>query len=166
MNFLSPFFDFFHLNFSGQLLAALHLDFFSIFNLKTNNKVQMSDPLTCLIKPVFPCLFWGGAFTGLSVYQGLPQSMAPRSFYRTFSFLYIYHAVQCPLEFLSGRRSWSHNAIAGATLGYLGVMKQVVGIPFVDATFFIKYRQISPPLMGAIVYGGLAGVLGSFSKPL
>ena len=125
MNFLTPFFD-----------------FFSIFNFKTNNKVQMSDPLTCLIKPVFPCLFWGGAFTGLSVYQGLPQSMAPRSFYRTFSFLYIYHAVQCPLEFLSGRRSWSHNAIAGATLGYLGVMKQVVGIPFVDATFFIKNRHL------------------------
>jgi len=126
----------------------------------------MSDPLTCLIKPVAPCLFWGGAFTGLAVYQGLPKQQAGQAFARNAGFLYVYHAMQCPFETIQGRKSWTHNAIAGGTLGYLGVMKRMIGIPLVDASFFIKYPQVTPPLMGALVYGGIAGVLGSFSKPM
>jgi hypothetical protein len=128
--------------------------------------MSVSDPLTCLVKPVFPCLFWGGAFTGLAVYQGLPKQQAGVAFSRNFGFLYVYNALQCPLETISQRKSWSHNAIAGGALGYLGVMKRAVGIPLIDASFFIKFPRITPPIAGAIMYGGIAGALGAISKPL
>jgi hypothetical protein len=125
-----------------------------------------SDPLTCLIKPVVPCGFWGGVFTGISVYQGLPKQQAFHHFSRNFSFLYIYHALQCPLEAISGKRSCVHNALAGGILGYFGVSKRLIGIPFVRQPFFIQYPQLKPPIIGSLVYGTLAGTLGALSgKP-
>ena len=128
---------------------------------------MVNDPLTCLIKPVMPCAFWGAAFTGISVYQGLPKQLAPNSFSRNFAFLYLYHSLQCPLEALSGRRSYLHNFLVGGTLGYMGVVKRVIGVPFVDQSFYMKYRQLTPAIMGALVYGGIGGLMGAAGgKPL
>ena len=41
-----------------------------------------------------------------------------------------YNAMQCPMETLNGRRSSTHNMIAGGVLGYLGVASGKLGVPF------------------------------------
>ena len=38
-----------------------------------------------------------------------------------------------------------------------------IGVPLVDATFFYRYPRLSPPMVGAVAYGALAGVLGAMS---
>ena len=123
--------------------------------------MSVNDPLTCLLKPIPPVAFWSGVFTGISIYQGLPKQQAFQAFSRNFGFLFVYHALQCPLEAIHQKRSYVHNCIAGGTLGYLGVMKRAVGVPFVDAGFFVKYPRLSPPVAGALIYGGMAGALGA-----
>ena len=122
---------------------------------------------TCLIRPIVPSGFWGGVFTGIDVLQGLPKERAPKIFARNFAFIYSYHALTCSMEVISQRRSLLNNAAAAGIIGYVGVMKEMIGIPFVDASFFMKYPRMTPPIMGALVYGGIGGVLGALQgKPL
>ena len=126
---------------------------------------------TCLIRPIVPSGFWGGVFTGVGVLQGLPKEHAPKIFARNFAFIYSYHVLKCPMEAISQRRSLLHNAIALGIMGYVGVMKQMVGIPFVDAHVLSYVRAVhprmTPPIMGALVYGGIGGFLGALEgKPL
>jgi len=46
-------------------------------------------------------------------------------------------------------------------------VKRVIGVPFVDQSFFMKYRQLTPAIMGALVYGGIGGLMGAAGgKPL
>ena len=68
----------------------------------------------------------------------------------------------CSLEAVSGKKSSIHNGIAGATIGYIGVHKGLMGIPFVDSYFFYRYPRISPPIMGATVYGSTCLIIASF----
>lgn len=82
-------------------------------------------------------------------------------------FIYIYNALQCPMEAIHGRQSLLHNIGSGATLGYLGYRAGVFGIPFVDPLTFYRYPALKPSLVCAAVYGAGAGVLAALGgKPL
>lgn len=70
----------------------------------------------------------------------------------------MYNVMQCPMEAIHGRRSAYHNILSGAILGHVGVSRGILGIPFVDGHLFYRYPQLSPPLVGAAVYGGIAGL--------
>jgi hypothetical protein len=85
---------------------------------------------------------------------------------RAFAFIYTYNLIQCPLEAIHGRKSAVHNAIAGGSLGYIAVARGLAGIPFINATHFYRYPQLSPALIGGGMYGSIAGCLGLLSKPL
>ena len=91
---------------------------------------------------------------------GLPIKHAPKAFVRNFAFINAYNVLQCPMEAIHGRRSLIHNVVAGGILGYVGVVKQIIGIPFVDGAFFKMYPKITPPIMGALVYGAIGGIFG------
>ena len=120
----------------------------------------------CLIRPIFPAGFYGGIFTGIDILQGLPKEHAPKIFARNFGFIYAYNVLQCPMEAIHGRKSLIHNFMAGGILGYIAVVKNIAGIPFVDSSFFIRYPQMTPPIMGALVYGAMGGAFGALSgKP-
>ena len=82
-------------------------------------------------------------------------------------FIYIYNAIQCPMEEIHGRQSALHNAAAGGILGYVGVSQNLIGIPFVGPDLFYKYPFIPRAWAGAAVYGGLGLGLAMFGgKPL
>ena len=115
----------------------------------------------CLIRPIFPAGLYGGIFTGIDILQGLPKEHAPKIFARNFGVIYAYNVLQCPMEAIHGRKSLIHNFMAGGILGYVGVKKQMIGIPFVDALLFIRYPQLSPPIVGALVYGAFGLALGA-----
>ena len=115
----------------------------------------------CIIKPIYPAGIYGGIFTGIDILQGLPKEHAPKMFARNFAFIYSYHVLQCPMEAIHQRKSLLHNFAAGGILGYVGVMKRIIGIPFVDSLFFIRYPQMTPPIMGALVYGAMGGAFGA-----
>ena len=87
--------------------------------------------------------------------------------------LYLYNILQCPMEAVHGRQSAWHNVASAGMLGYIGVATGRLGIPFVGgsssaSSFFYKYPFVSPPMVGAGVYGAIgfvfAAVLGG--KPL
>jgi H+/Cl- antiporter ClcA len=62
--------------------------------------------------------------------------------------------------------SYLSNAASAGTLGYLGVSRGIVGIPFVNPYQAMYFRY--PALLGAAVYGGLFGCLAFFleGKPI
>ena len=119
----------------------------------------------CLFHPVVPAVMFGGLFTGLNVYQG--ARLSPQLVGLNVGSIYVYGALQCPMEALHERQSCLHNALSGAILGYEGVRRGMVGVPFVDAYFFMRYPKLQPALVGAAVYGLICGVLGAMGgKPL
>jgi hypothetical protein len=81
--------------------------------------------------------------------------------------IYVYNIVQCPMEAVHGRQSLLHNVMAAGMLGYVGVSKGVLGVPFIDSSFAYRYPRVSPPMLAFAVYGGIAGALSAFGgKPL
>lgn len=104
---------------------------------------------------MFPAAVWGGVWTALDVAQG--RRLSPTLAATHIGGIYLYFAIQCPMEAIHGRPSAWHNVLAGATLGYIGVSAGRLGVPFVDATFFYRNPQLSPPLVGAVVYGAIGG---------
>jgi hypothetical protein len=110
--------------------------------------------LDCLSRPVVTSITLGSIFTGISVMQG--ARFTPRLAAINIGGLYCYNILQCPMEAIHGRHSAWHNALSGAILGYVGVSRRMLGIPFVDPYFFYRYPQLSPPVVGATVYGGLS----------
>lgn len=133
-------------------------------NIKSYYKYHMAN---CLLYPIKPCLVGSGVLTAFDVLvQQHPFNVRTPAIY--FGGLYVYNILQCPMEAVHGRTSGYHNILSGAICGYVGVKSGKIGVPFVDPYFFYRNPQISPPMAGAIVYGGLAGVMSSVlgNKPL
>eukprot|EP00978_Attheya_sp_CCMP212_P006526 scaffold15048_cov55-Attheya_sp.AAC.4 len=63
------------------------------------------------------------------------------------------------MEYIHGRQSLMHNVLSGFTLGYLGVSTGRVGVPFLDPYTVMASRN--PALLGAVVYGGIAGCMAA-----
>lgn len=130
----------------------------------------MFDFLDCISRPIIPSVVVGGIFTAITT--KVSPHLAPQLFGTNCAILYSYSALQCPMEALHGRQSSLHNAVAGGTIGYFGVERRVMSVPFeaaLDENIFRKLPQrVSTPVRGAIVYGCgawfLAGVLSG--KPI
>lgn len=121
----------------------------------------------CVTKPIFSSVVLGGVFTAFDIVQGAPARAAPRAAMINVGGLYLYHILQCPMEAISGGPSALHNIASGGLIGYMGVRAGALGIPMMDPYFFYRHPSLSPPLAGAAVYGGIAGILATFSgKPL
>ena len=123
--------------------------------------ISIDHQIDCLTKPIISSVVFGTIFHGLDVLQG--HQFSPRSAARNAGFIYVYHALICPMEALSGRRSFVHNMLSGGTLGYIGVASHNIGVPFLSPSFFYMNPRISPPLAGAAVYGSIAGALAGIS---
>eukprot|EP00929_Paragymnodinium_shiwhaense_P006974 TRINITY_DN110927_c0_g1_i1.p1 TRINITY_DN110927_c0_g1~~TRINITY_DN110927_c0_g1_i1.p1 ORF type:complete len:134 (-),score=17.99 TRINITY_DN110927_c0_g1_i1:48-449(-) len=113
---------------------------------------------SCLTSPVMPSLMWGTGFSLLGAMQGMP--ITPLGLATNCGLIYVYNAIQCPMEALHGKRSLLHNVAAGGLIGYYGVQGGRIGIPFLDSRFFYRYPKVTPPMAAFAVYGGLAGILG------
>ena len=107
-------------------------------------------------------VMWGGIFSGIDFLQG--ARLTPTSVGSYMGFIWLYGALQCPMEAIHNRRSLWHNVIAGGTLGSLGVHAGRIGIPFVDSSIFYRYPQLRPWQVGFVVYGGMGGVLGALGN--
>ncbi|CAB9509140.1 expressed unknown protein [Seminavis robusta] len=107
----------------------------------------------CLMDPITPSVMFGGLFTGLSVAQGMPFS--PQLAMFNMGGIYLYNTLQCPMVAIQGRESAWHNAASGAILGYVGVMRYNLSVPFVDPMFFYRNPQFPKPFVGAMAYGGM-----------
>ena len=78
-------------------------------------------------------------------------------------FIYLYNALQCPMEVIHGRRSLWHNILSAGTLGYIGVSRGLLGVPFVHTYTFYRYPSLSPGIFAFATYGALGGFFGAFS---
>ena len=118
----------------------------------------------CLTRPVTSSILWGSIFTGVNVAQGAPLS--PQSFAVNIGGLYVYSALQCPMEAIQGRPSLLHNGAAAGTIGAIGVQAGFLGVPFVPPHVLYSPRY-NPLAIAFAVYGGLAMTVGSLSgKPI
>mmetsp|Transcript_31137 Transcript_31137/g.29982 ORF Transcript_31137/g.29982 Transcript_31137/m.29982 type:complete len:130 (-) Transcript_31137:313-702(-) len=119
----------------------------------------------CLTEPVLPSIMFGGVFSALDTMRGIP--FTPQGVVVYVGGIYVYSALQCPMEAMSGgRKSWMHNVLSGGTLGYLGVQSGRMGIPFVGSRFLYRYPQLSPPMVAFAVYGGMGGLFAAIGgKP-
>mmetsp|Transcript_2380 Transcript_2380/g.4678 ORF Transcript_2380/g.4678 Transcript_2380/m.4678 type:complete len:138 (-) Transcript_2380:251-664(-) len=117
----------------------------------------------CFVEGIFPSMVMGGILHGVqdvALYGGRPSLRG----WGTYSaFLYVYRSTMCPMEAIQGRESLLHNGFAGGILGYAGVQRGLMAIPFVDSSFFYRYPQVPPAVVGGVVYGGIAIAFGSFS---
>lgn len=116
-----------------------------------------------------PSIIGGSLFTAWDVASqggGIAMGSIPRRLATYVGAIYVYNLLQCPMEAMQGRPSAWHNILSGGFLGFLGVSRGVLGVPFVDPTFFYRYPQISPPLAGFAVYGAMGGLLATLGgKP-
>ena len=121
----------------------------------------------CLLGNIPPAVLMGGAFTVYHVAQG--ARLSPQLAAINVGFLYAYGALQCPMEALSRRKSWTHNAVAGGILGYVAYTRGVVGMPFgLEYSFLARgVRPSQLPLGAALVYGSMGAILAVVAgKPL
>ncbi|KAL9190788.1 hypothetical protein ACHAXT_000494 [Thalassiosira profunda] len=117
----------------------------------------------CIIEPLPSCAVWAGIFTGIDAAQGAPLSVRTWGFYT--GALWSYHALVCPMEAIHGRRSCLHNAASGFILGYIGVSRGMLGVPFVNP--YTLYSMRNPALLGGAIYGALGGTLAAVGgKPM
>jgi hypothetical protein len=77
--------------------------------------------------------------------------------------IYAYNIIQCPMEVIHGRQSSLHNVAAGGILGYIGVSRGIIGIPFVNPYFLYGVRPPGPALIGAAVVRSLCKFLLLFT---
>jgi len=117
------------------------------------------------MRPIVPSIVFGSALTAFDVFvQG--ARLTPRFALTYIGGIYAYNAFQCPMEAVHGRESAAHNVFSGAILGFVGVQRGILGVPFVDAYFFYRHPQITPAMAGAMVYGAMGGVLATLGgKP-
>jgi len=115
----------------------------------------------CLLSPIQPSAVGAIIFSALDVFQGVPleRVIKPRALGTYFGGLYMYNAMQCPMEAFHGRPSLLHNIISGGTLGYLGVASGRLGVPFVSPEMLFYRYGIRPEFTAFAVYGGMAGLL-------
>jgi hypothetical protein len=120
----------------------------------------------CATQPIIPSLTMGAALTALDLFQG--ASLSPQRVGVNVGGLYLYHILQCPMEAISGGPSALHNMASGGIIGYLGVSAGILGVPFMDGYFFMRNPSIPPAVAGAVVYGGIAGIIATVlgGKPL
>ena len=121
-----------------------------------SGSIPGASTVGCLASNIQPAVLMGGAFTALHIYQGAPPT--PQLAATNIGFLYAYGALQCPMEALTGRQSWTHNALSGGILGYLAYERGLTGIPFnLEYTFLA--RRIPLPAGAALVYGSMGAAL-------
>lgn len=113
----------------------------------------------CLADPIMPSVIMGSLFTGLAIAQGFP--FTPRLIGLNIGALYIYSILPCPMEAIHRRQSSLHNAAAGGILGFIGVSRGILGVPFVNPYYVYRNPILSPPLLGAAVYGGMGFAFAS-----
>ena len=107
---------------------------------------------------------FGSLFHGFDVLQG--QRFSPALLAKNCGFIYMYHALQCPMEALHGRRSLWHNIISAGMMGSAAVNSGQAGIPFVERSFYSMYPRVTPPVLAFVVYGAIGGAMGGLSgKP-
>lgn len=112
----------------------------------------------CLLSPIVPSVVGGSLFTAFDVvtqrggghWRAIPGRLGTYA-----GAIYVYNILQCPMEAIEGRPSAWHNAASGALLGYVGVSRNLLGVPLVDDYFFYRNPRISPSLAGAAVYGAM-----------
>ena len=127
--------------------------------------LNMQHQTNCVLRPIASSLTGGCLFVAFDYVSG-KMTKSVRAVPRVIAFysgaIYSYNVLQCPMEaFNNGRPSAWHNVLAGGILGYIGVQRRMLGVPFVDAYFFIRHPQISPPMAGAAVYGIMGGFLAT-----
>jgi hypothetical protein len=115
----------------------------------------------CITNPkrIQDSVIWGCIWSGVDFLQG--TKVTPGSVASTCGFIWAYHALQCPLEAIHGRRSLWHNVIAAGSLGSIGVSAGKIGIPFVDHAIFYRHPQLQPWMVGFVVYGSIGGAFGA-----
>lgn len=120
----------------------------------------------CLMDPIQSSIVWGGMFSALDVAQGRAFSLQRVG--GTMGAIYLYNALQCPMEAIHGQRSLLHNVGSAGIIGYIGHRAGVMGIPFVDPMLFYRYPSLQPSVVCAAVYGAIAGTMAGVlgGKPL
>jgi len=108
-----------------------------------------------------PSVMFGSLFTAIGMAQGVPFS--PPMAALNIGGIYAYNVLQCPMVAIHGRESAWHNTASGAILGYVGVQSRVLGIPFVDESFFWRNPQVPRPMVGALIYGGITTAFAMLS---
>ena len=124
------------------------------------SSIPGASTVGCLFGNLQPAAMMGGVFTALNVAQGAP--FTPRLLGVNVGFLYAYGALQCPMEAITNRRSWSHNLLAGGVLGYVAYERGFAGIPF-NLEYQFLVRRVPLPAGAAMVYGSMGAVLAMLS---
>ena len=112
----------------------------------------------CLIDPIPHAAVMGAIFHGFDVMQGAPFSLRMWGIYA--GGLWTYQAMICPMEAIQGRRSSLHNVASAGILGYIGVSRGLMGVPFVNP-YTLYGSRFPPGLIGAAVYGAMGGALAT-----
>mmetsp|Transcript_63063 Transcript_63063/g.186293 ORF Transcript_63063/g.186293 Transcript_63063/m.186293 type:complete len:139 (-) Transcript_63063:394-810(-) len=112
----------------------------------------------CLTGPAPHAVVMGTIFAGIDVIQGARFSVRTAGTY--IAGLYMYNALQCPMEAIHGRQSLLHNGLSAGILGYAGVSAGRLGVPFVDPSVMHRHPWLRYEMAAFGVYGAIGMAFG------
>eukprot|EP00548_Thalassiothrix_antarctica_P002264 CAMPEP_0194138438 /NCGR_PEP_ID=MMETSP0152-20130528/8220_1 /TAXON_ID=1049557 /ORGANISM="Thalassiothrix antarctica, Strain L6-D1" /LENGTH=109 /DNA_ID=CAMNT_0038835877 /DNA_START=106 /DNA_END=435 /DNA_ORIENTATION=+ len=103
-------------------------------------------------------MVYGALFAGFDAFQGVPlqQAMHPTVVGRYMAGIYVYNVSTCPMEAIHGRQSLLHNFLSAGVIGFVGVSRGMLGIPFLQ-----NYHISNPPVAAFFVYGSIASAFSA-----
>jgi hypothetical protein len=144
-----------------------------------NYKSTLSYQYHCLMEPIPFSIFVGSGFTAynaLSSWSDAPSTSRHRRLQRlptaiesplwkragtAIGTIYLYYALQCPMEAVHGRASSLHNGLSAFTMSYIALSQQWIGVPFVPSYYLMNIPFFTRTLLGSSIYGSMAFVLAS-----
>jgi hypothetical protein len=85
-----------------------------------------------------------------------------RTFGSSVGVVYVYYAIQCPMEAIHNKESYIHNGISAFTLSYIGLAQQRIGVPLISAYTIYQLPLLARNILGASIYSCMAMTFAAF----
>ena len=137
----------------------------------------LSYQYDCMVQPIPFSVLFGGAYAAYSVmassepssrhkrYQNAASSIAEHTIWRragtAIGTLYLYYALQCPMEAVHGRSSSLHNGASAFTMSYIALSRQWIGVPFIPPYYLMDMPFFARTILGSSIYGTAAIIVAS-----
>jgi hypothetical protein len=139
-------------------------------------KSTLSYQYHCMVEPLPFSILMGSAYTAYRALSSPDPSSSRNNRYRqntvtdpsilrragtSIGTIYLYYALQCPMEAVHGRSSSLHNGLSAFTISYVALSRQWIGVPFFPAYQLMGIPFFTRTLLGSSIYGGMALVFAS-----
>jgi hypothetical protein len=133
--------------------------------MQRNSKSTLSYQRYCVVHPISHSFFVGSVFTAISLYNSpLPYNSTNSILHRGGTYIgtiYLYYALQCPMEAIHGKSSAIHNGVSAGMISFIALHRQMMGVPFIPAHTLMVMPPLTANILGSTIYGAMAFLMAA-----